>query len=80
MPRQRARLHMTRFLFSSRSDVLFLHVCQSKNAIAAIALQERPNVGTLGYHGTAGSHGLEFMLQTFGTIRYHYNELLVPRD
>ena len=52
MPRQCVRLHMTRFLFSSRSDVLFLHVCQSKNAIAAIALQERPNVGTLGYHCT----------------------------
>ena len=52
MPRQCARLHRTGFLFSSRSDVLFLHVCQSKNAIAAIALQERPNVGTLGYHCT----------------------------
>ena len=48
----RAGLHMTRFLFSSRADVLFLHVCQSKNAIAAIALQECPNVGTLGYHCT----------------------------
>ena len=49
---------MTRFLFSSRSDVLFLHVCRSKkrhrrNSIAGTS--ERGN-RKLPLHGTAGSH------------------------
>ena len=85
MPGQCARLHMTRFLFSSRSDVPFLHVCQSKNAIATYrhnsiaGASERGNP-RLPLQGTAGSHRLEFMLQTFGTIRYHCNDLLAPRD
>ena len=64
-------------LWCSFSPRVPVKKCHRPNSIAGASERGNPR---LPLHGTAGSHRLEFMLQTFGTIRYHYNDLLVPRD